>query len=84
MIMKDKVKSRGVKKGETPKWRVGRKKGVSIKSEEKKKNVKFLGYKYTQKEAEELKKVFEEYKKRNNLNTTQALQKLILEKKEIT
>ena len=79
--MEKKVKSRGVKKGETPKWNVGRKTGVQIKTDAEKKNKIFFGYKYTQKEYNELKKIFEDYKKRNNLSSTEAVKKIILEKK---
>ena len=79
--MEKKVKSRGVKKGETPKWNVGRKTGVQIKTDAEKKNKIFFGYKYTQKEYDELKKIFEDYKKRNGLNSTEAVKKIILEKK---
>ena len=77
----EKVKPRGVKKGETPKWNVGRKTGVQIKTDAEKKNKIFFGYKYTQKDYEELKKIFEDYKKRNGLNSTEAVKKIILEKK---
>ena len=52
----------------------GRKKGIA-------RNKLFFGYKYTADEYEELKKVFEDYKKRNNLTSTQAIKKIILEKK---
>ena len=79
--MEKEVKSRGVKKGETPKWNVGRKVGVPIKPNSEKKNKIFFGYKYTQKEYEELKKIFEDYNKRNGLNSTEAVKKIILEKK---
>ena len=79
--MKKEVKSRGVKKGETPAWRVGRKAGVSVKAESEKRNTIFLGYRYTAEEAAELKDVFEKYKKRNNLKSTEAIKKIILEKK---
>ena len=79
--MEKEVKSRGVKKGETPKWNVGRKTGVQIKTDAEKKNKIFFGYKYTQEEYEELKKIFEDYKKRNGLNSTEAVKKIILEKK---
>ena len=79
--MEKEVKSRGVKKGGTPKWNVGRKVGVPIKPNSEKKNKIFFGYKYTQKEYEELKKIFEDYKKRNGLNSTEAVKKIILEKK---
>ena len=48
---------------------------------DEKKNKIFFGYKYTQKEYEELKKIFEDYKKRNGLNSTEAVKKIILEKK---
>ena len=51
----------------------GRKKGIV-------RNKLFFGYKYTADEYEELKKVFEDYKKRNNLTSTQAIKKIILEK----
>jgi len=70
--MEKEVKSRGVKKGETPKWKVGRKTGVQIKTDAEKKNKIFFGYKYTQEEYDELKKIFEDYKKRNGLNSTEA------------
>ena len=79
--MEKEVKSRGVKKGETPKWNVGRKTGVQIKTDAEKKNKIFFGYKYTQKEYDELKKIFEDYKMRNGLNSTEAVKKIILEKK---
>lgn len=79
--MEKEVKSRGVKKGETPKWNVGRKTGVQIKTDAEKKNKIFFGYKYTQEDYEELKKIFEDYKKRNGLNSTEAVKKIILEKK---
>ena len=52
----------------------GRKKGV-------KKNKLLFGYKYTEEEYNELKKTFEEYKKRNGLTSTEAIKKIILEKK---
>ena len=52
----------------------GRKKGIV-------RNKLLFGYKYTEEEYEELKKVFENYKKRNNLTSTQAIKKIILEKK---
>ena len=51
----------------------GRKKGV-------KKNKLLFGYKYTEEEYNELKKTFEEYKKRNGLTSTEAIKKIILEK----
>ena len=76
-----KTKPRGVKKGESPSWNVGRKAGVSIKPESEKKTKIFFGYKYTQEEYNELKKIFEDYKKRNGLNSTEAVKKIILEKK---
>ncbi len=76
--MEKEKKSRGVKKGETPKWKVGRKTGVSIKPNEEKKLYKFLGYKYTKKDYEKLKEVFEKYKKGNDLKTTEALKRIIL------
>ena len=79
--MEKEVKSRGVKKGETPKWNVGRKVGVPITPNSEKKNKIFFWYKYPQKEYEELKKIFEDYKKRNGLNSTEAVKKIILEKK---
>ena len=40
--MEKEVKSRGVKKGETPKWNVGRKTGVQIKTDAEKKNKIFF------------------------------------------
>ena len=52
----------------------GRKKGV-------KKNKLLFGYKYTEEEYNELKKTFDNYKKINGLSTTQAIKKIILEKK---
>ena len=52
----------------------GRKKGV-------KKNKLLFGYKYTEEEYSELKKTFGEYKKRNGLTSTEAIKKIILEKK---
>ena len=52
----------------------GRKKGV-------RKNKLLFGYKYTEEEYTELKKTFEDYKKRNNLSSTEAVKKIILEKK---
>ena len=57
----------------------GNRTGSGRKNENKK--ATFLSFRWTPEEAEELKKVFEEYKKRNNLTTTQALKKIILEKK---
>ena len=52
----------------------GRKKGI-------KKNKLLFGYKYSEKDYIELKKTFEEYKKRNGLTSTEAIKKIILEKK---
>ena len=52
----------------------GRPKGV-------RKNKLLFGYKYSEEEYKELKEIFEEYKKRNNLTSTQAIKKIILEKK---
>ena len=52
----------------------GRKKGI-VRSK------LLFGYKYTQEEYNELKKTFEEYKKRNGLTSTEAIKKIILEKK---
>ena len=52
----------------------GRKKGV-------KKNKLLFGYKYTEEEYKELKEIFEDYKKRNDLTSTEAIKKIILEKK---
>lgn len=68
-------KSRGVKKGETPTWDVGRKKGTGTKT------FKFLGFRVTEAEHKELTETFENYKKRNSLTTTEAIKKIILEKK---
>ena len=61
--MEKEIKSRGVKKGETPKWNVGRKTGVQIKTDAEKKNKIFFGYKYTQEEYDELKKYLKIIKK---------------------
>ena len=76
--MKKEAKSRGVKKGQTPNWKVGRKAGVSTKPAEEKKTYRFLGYKYTKDDYEKLKEIFEKYKKENDLKTTEALKRIIL------
>ena len=76
--MNKEVKSRGVKKGKTPNWKVGRKAGVSTKPAEEKKTYRFLGYKYTKDDYEKLKEIFENYKKENDLKTTEALKRIIL------
>ena len=76
--MEQKKETRGAKKGRVITWNVGRKAGVSIKPAEEKKTYSFLGYKYTKDDYEKLKKIFEKYKKENNLKTTEALKKIIL------
>jgi hypothetical protein len=76
--MEQKKETRGAKKGRVVTWNVGRKAGVSIKPVEEKKTYRFLGYKYTKDDYEKLKKIFEKYKKENNLKTTEALKKIIL------
>ena len=76
--MQQKKETRGAKKGRVITWNVGRKAGVSIKPAEEKKIYRFLGYKYTKDDYEKLKKIFEKYKKENNLKTTEALKKIIL------
>ena len=75
---KEKKETRGAKKGRVITWNVGRKAGVSTKPAEEKKTYRFLGYKYTKDDYEKLKEIFEKYKKENNLKTTEALKKIIL------
>lgn len=63
--------------------KAGTKRGkYTITNKRKKTKTKFLfGYKYNQDEYDEMKATFEAYKKRNNLTSTEALKKIILEKK---
>ena len=79
--MGDKKETRGAKKGRPRPAGAGRKAGVSYKPDEEKKNSRFLGYKFTEERAEELKRIFSDYKKRNGLSTTEAIERIILEKK---
>lgn len=76
--MEHKKETRGAKKGRVVTWNVGRKAGVSTKPAEAKKTHRFLGYKYTKDDYEKLKEIFENYKKENDLKTTEALKKIIL------
>lgn len=69
--MEDKVKPRGVKRGQTPSWKVGRKRGTAEKT------ATFLGVRVTPKEKKELSEILENYKKENNLKSSEAIIKII-------
>lgn len=72
MEKKTKVKSRGVKKGETPSWQVGRKAG-------REKTATFLGARVTPEEKEKLNSKLKEYCQKNNINRSGAIKKIFLE-----
>nr|DAW76204.1 MAG TPA: NikA, BACTERIAL CONJUGATION, RELAXASE, DNA [Caudoviricetes sp.] len=69
--MEDKVKPRGVKRGETPSWKVGRKRGTAEKT------ATFLGVRVTPEEKKELSKIFDDFKKKNNLKSSEAIKKMV-------
>lgn len=69
--MEDKVKPRGVKRGQTPSWKVGRKKGTAEKT------ATFLGVRVTPEEKKELSKIFDDFKKKNNLKSSEAIKKMV-------
>lgn len=69
--MEDKVKPRGVKRGETPSWKVGRKSGTAEKT------ATFLGVRVTPEEKKELSKIFDDFKKKNNLKSSEAIKKMV-------
>lgn len=74
--MKKNIKSRGVKKGESPSWNVGRKKGTAEKT------ATFLGVRVTPEEKKELSEILENYKKENNLKSSEAIIKIIYDLKK--
>jgi hypothetical protein len=69
--MEDKAKPRGVKRGQTPSWKVGRKKGTAEKT------ATFLGVRVTPEEKKELSKIFDDFKKKNNLKSSEAIKKMV-------
>lgn len=69
--MEDKVKPRGVKRGETPSWKVGRKRGTAEKT------ATFLGVRVTPEEKKKLSKIFDDFKKKNNLKSSEAIKKMV-------
>lgn len=69
--MEDKVKPRGVKRGQTPSWKVGRKRGTAEKT------ATFLGVRVTLEEKKELSKIFDDFKKENNLKSSEAIKKMV-------
>ena len=69
--MEDKAKPRGVKRGQTPSWKVGRKKGTAEKT------ATFLGVRVTPEEKKELSKIFDDFKKKNNLKSSEVIKKMV-------
>nr|DAT96619.1 MAG TPA: NikA, BACTERIAL CONJUGATION, RELAXASE, DNA [Caudoviricetes sp.] len=69
--MEDKAKPRGVKRGQTPSWKVGRKKGTAEKT------ATFLGVRVTPEEKKELSKIFDDFKKKSNLKSSEAIKKMV-------
>ena len=70
-------KARGVKKGETPAWKVGRKAGTAQKTET------FLGVRVTTVEKNKMKQNFEKYKKKHELKSGEAIIKIFTELENI-
>lgn len=56
----------------------GRKKGVPNKANGVLKDKRFLGYKYTEDEYNEMNRVLNDYKKAHNCTTSKALMDMIL------
>ena len=69
--MEEKAKPRGVKRGQTPSWKVGRKKGTAEKT------ATFLGVRVTPEEKKELSKIFDDFKKKSNLKSSEAIKKMV-------
>ena len=69
--MEDKAKPRGVKRGQTPSWKVGRKKGTAEKT------ATFLGVRVTPEEKKELSKIFDDFKKKNNIKSSEVIKKMV-------